>query len=131
MSALACVVLFVACTFAAESSEPGQLMSIEKPGEFKAVVGDLLVVSFESNGSLGPADPASNLEVKMDGNGVKKVAVVLRHPAKPKPGAPGHIEAYFLCEKAGATSISVTPIKGDKKPGKALEFKVKVAETRE
>jgi hypothetical protein len=129
--AVACMALFVACTFAADLKEPGELMSVQKPGDYKAAVGDLLIVSMESNGSLGPANPAANLEVKTDGESVKKVAVVLHRPAKPMPGAPSTIEAYLLCEKTGDCSITITPVKGDKKPGKALEFKVKVAEKRE
>ena len=131
VSVLAIMTLSAVSGFAADSKSPGELKYLPRSGDFNAAVGDLLYVSFESNGSLGPANPAADLKVETEGDAARKVAIVIRPPEKPMPGTASRIEAYWLCEKAGDTSIKVTPIDGSGKPGATTSYKVKVSETHE
>lgn len=126
--------LLSVAAIAAESQGLASLKRLNKPGNVKATVGDLLVVSQESNASLGPANPASNLQVKVEGDAVKKLAVVLIPPPKKDGkmvvGAPSKLDAYFIAEKAGEATITVVPVKPDGKTGEARTFTVKVAEAQ-
>lgn len=109
---------------------PGDLKRMDKPGNYEAFVGDLLVISMQSNPSTGPDNPAANLRVKVKGDAAKAVTVVFAPPAKPKPGASGRVQAYLVAEKVGAATIEVTPIKGNGQPGEAKEYKVTVSERK-
>ncbi len=106
--------------------DPGQLLQLAQPGEYRAAAGDLLVVDLKSNPSTGPHNPAANLRSKLTGDAVRLVTVVFVPPAKPIPGAPGRIQAYFVAEKPGRATLQVTPIQGNRQPGSPLEFQVLV-----
>lgn len=106
---------------------PGQVVPLAKPGAYQASPGDLLVVDLKSNPSTGPYNPAANLRAKVEGTAVRAVTVVFVPPAKPMPGAPGRIQAYFVAQQPGPATLVVTPIQGNGQPGQAMEFKVVVA----
>jgi hypothetical protein len=126
---LACSTLVAAVAVAGNglSAEPAQIHWLSKPGPCSAAVGDLLVVTMTSNPSTGPYNPAANLKATVAGTAVRLVTVVYVPPARPVPGAPGKIQAFFLAEKSGSALLRVTPISGSGQPGKPWEFKVSVA----
>ena len=127
---LGCVVLLAVVAMASNDAGggPGRIRWLSKPGECKAAVGDLIVVTMASNPSTGPNNPAANLKAKVEGEAVRLVTVVYVPPAKPMPGAPGRIQAYFVAEKTGDALVHVTPISASGQPGKPWEIKLFVGQ---
>lgn len=112
----------------AQDGIPSQLVKLTKAGSYDATTGDLVVITFASNPSTGPANPAANLKVEVKGSGLaKKVIVVFAPPARPVPGASGEIHAYLATEGAGDATVTVTPINGIGKAGTPVTYKVKVS----
>jgi hypothetical protein len=127
MGALACFLL--AESAAAQEkvlSQPAQLKRLTKPGDYRVHARDLLLFSVESNPSTGPSNPAANLKAKVTGEAVKYVSTVFVPPAKPIPGAPGRLQAFFLAERPGNATIEITLINGQGVPGDPATFKIMV-----
>jgi len=126
--AVACALSLASLALGADDvlREPAQIHWLSKPASCSTAVGDLIVVTMTSNPSTGPYNPAAHLTTAVQGTAVRAVTVVFVPPAKPMPGAPGKIQAYFVAEKIGDAVLRVTPISGSRQPGKPWEFKVSV-----
>jgi hypothetical protein len=124
----ACAMLLATCAVAEDDvvQETAQIHWLSKPGPCQAAVGDLIVVTMTSNPSTGPSNPAAKLKTVVEGTAVRAVTVVFVPPARPMPGAPGKIRAYFVAEKPGRAVVRVTPISGARQPGRPWEFNVSV-----
>ncbi len=121
-------VLLATCGVVRADGYPGELLRHTESASFEAAPGDLILVAVPSNPSTGPNNPAAKLKVEIEGTGLsQKSYVVQAPPARPRPGAPGEIQAYVPVEAPGSATLTVTPISGNGQPGKPLVFKVTVA----
>lgn len=112
--------LAVVCGLALTASStfakpPGELVVVE-PGQSTAGVGAHGLVDIGVSTGSGQV---SNLDVKVDGESVKLLIVVLAHPPKvegKKLMGGDSLHAYLLPQKAGKSKVTVTSVGADGKP---------------
>lgn len=112
--------------FAQDVDEPGTLHTIRTQVAHEVVVGDVLQVRYKTRAT---ADGIRTLKSEVDGAAIRRVAVVTA-PLDPnlptEPGGYYYVIVYFRAEKAGASSVRITPQLNDGNAGATFQFTANV-----